>query len=86
MATHQFEFGETAPCDLARKLLAEGADRSDRLQMLRDGKPVLTGGVGWFAERTIRENAKEGPRYVKWRPFPEVRRRPGAASSPSGVE
>jgi hypothetical protein len=72
---HRFEFSEGAPSNLARKLIAEGkADRSDRLMMLRDSKPILSGGVGWFADRTIREDAKVGPVYVKWRPFPDARR------------
>lgn len=78
---HRIETREPL-CDLARKLIAEGkADRSDRLVMLRDGKPALNGNVGWFADRTIRENAKEGPRYAKWRPFPDVRRRAQTGSS-----
>jgi hypothetical protein len=84
---HRFEFSEGAPCSLARKLIAEGkADRSDRLMMLRDGKPALSGNVGWFADRTLIENAKVGPLYAKWRPFPDVRRRPGTASSLPEVE
>jgi hypothetical protein len=71
MATHQFSFSDGAPCSLARKLIAEGkADRSDRLMMLRDGKPALSGGIGWFADRRLQETAKVGPRYVKWTPFP----------------
>lgn len=77
---HRFEFSEGAPCDLARKLIAEGkAHRIDRLVMLHDGKPVLRGGVGWFADRMILENAKEGPRYTRWRPFPVARFRPRTA-------
>ena len=83
---HRFEFSEGAPCDLARKLIAEGkADRNDRLVMLRGGKPALRGGVGWFADRRLKETATVGPRYVKWRPFPATTFRPGTASDASGV-
>ena len=84
MATHQFETGRESPFDLARKLLAEGkAERFDRLVMLRGGRPVLSGSVGWYAKRAIQENARVGPRYVKWRPFPAMRVLPPAAKSAS---
>jgi hypothetical protein len=78
---HQFEFSEGGLCNLARKLIVEGkADRSDRLMMLRDGKPALSGGVGWFADRRLQETAKVGPRYAKWTPFPDTAFRLGTAS------
>lgn len=68
---HQFETGKESVGRIARRLLAEGkAKRSDKIQMLRDGKPALAGGVGWFADRRIKETATEGPHYVKWTPFP----------------
>ena len=71
MMEHRIEISEGPPCELARRLIAEGrADRNDRLVMLRDGKPALRGGVGWFADRTISEGAKWGPLYVRWKPFP----------------
>lgn len=79
---HRIEFSEGAPCDLARKLIAAGkAHRIDRLVMLRDGKPVLSGVVGWFADRMLIENAKTGPRYRRWEPFPVVRLRVQGAKS-----
>lgn len=86
MTTHQVEFGDLSCGEVARRLLAEGADRRDKLQMLRGGKPVLIGGVGWFADRTIREDAKVGPCYVKWRPFPDARRRSGTVLAPPKAE
>lgn len=84
MATHQFELREGAPCSLARKLIAEGkADRTDRLIMLHDGRPALSGAVGWFADRRIKETTTVGPRYVKWVPIPDARRQALRAKSTS---
>lgn len=84
---HQFKAGEISPCDLARKLIAEGkAVRSDKLQMLRDGQSALTGTVGWFADRRIQETAKVGPRYVKWTPFLGIASREQAAKNPPEAE
>lgn len=77
---HQFEIHEGSPCSLARRLIAEGkADRSDRLVMLRSG-------VGWYADRTIVENAKVGPRYGRWKPFPDARRHSPAGFSAPEVD
>lgn len=65
-------------CSAARWLLEHGkAERSDTLRMRRliDGEevPSMRGAVGWFADRTVSENDKQGgtPRWVKWRPMPE---------------
>ena len=86
MVEHRFSFSDGAPCKLARKLLREGkAHRIDRLIMLHDGKPALSGAVGWFADRTLIENAKSGPRYARWRPFPVMRVRPGTGLKASDV-
>ena len=83
MTEHRIEFSEGAPCSLARKLIAAGkADRIDRLVMLRDGKPVLSGVVGWFADRRLQENAKVGPRYARWTPFSRVAGLVQTAKSP----
>ena len=80
---HRFEISEGPPCNLARKLIAEGkADRSDRLVILRDGKPVLRGGVGWYADRRIKETATVGPLYAKWIPIPDARRHALGPSRP----
>jgi hypothetical protein len=78
MATHRFETND--PCGLARRLIAEGkADRSDRLETLTYGRPSLNGGVGWFADHTVRETPAVGPVFVKWKPFPAERRHAGTA-------
>ena len=34
-----------------------------------EGVPVLSGSVGWFADRTVEENEKVSPRWVKHRPM-----------------
>ena len=56
-------------CDAARWLLEHGAARSDRLRTYRGDMPCMSGSVGWFADRTVNENAT--PRWVRWRSRPE---------------
>jgi hypothetical protein len=83
----ELRFETDDPCGLARKLLAEGhAHRLDRLVTMRGEMRCLSGPVGWFADRTVRENARESPFFTKWRPFPDVRRRQGTASDGLEVE
>jgi hypothetical protein len=56
---------------VARLLLARGeGSASDMLVGCRDGRPVISGGLGWFAARTVIENAKTGPKFAKWHPMP----------------
>jgi hypothetical protein len=70
----------------ARRLLTEGtAAQDDKLIFTRDGKDAISATVGWWANRTIRETSTEGPMVVRWRPFPDVRRRALQAKS-SGLE
>lgn len=64
-------------CAAARWLIAQGkAKRGDRLLTFRryDDKPdiaSLFGSVGWFADRTVKEDGGTGtPRWVKYVPFP----------------
>jgi hypothetical protein len=86
MATHRFEIDEIASeFGIARELLREGAAPSDRIEFLRGGKLCLSGSVGWFANRRVEETATVSPRFAKWRPFPDVRRRQGMASDASGA-
>jgi hypothetical protein len=57
-------------CDAARWLLANGhAARDDTLTICRNGRPALSGSVGWFADSTVEENEKVSPRWRKFRPF-----------------
>jgi hypothetical protein len=70
-------------CDSARWLLANGkAARDDTLISCRNGRPAMTGSAGWFADQTVLENEKEGPRFVKWRPFSI--KRPDGLATPCG--
>jgi len=57
-------------CDAARWLLANGkANREDKLTICREGRPALSGSVGWLAGHTVEENDKVSPRWIKYRPF-----------------
>ena len=56
--------------EAARWLKANrGAANSDRLVICRNGRPALSGSVGWFADSTVEENEKVSPRWRKFRPF-----------------
>lgn len=52
----------------ARHLITEGNPVTRRVQVIRDGKVVLTGTVGSFAEVTWGGDSKD-PILVPWRPF-----------------
>lgn len=71
-------------CDAARWLIAQGkAERNDRLMTYRryPDKPdqaSLYGSVGWFADRTVKEDGPGGTRFVKYVPFPVDRLRTGS--------
>ncbi len=57
-------------CDGARWLKANrGALDSDTLVTTRNGVPAMRGSIGWLAARSIEENEKVSPRWIKWRPF-----------------
>jgi hypothetical protein len=82
----ELRFETDDPHDLARKLIAEGkAERGDTLMTMRGEMRCLTGSVGWFADHTVREDSVTSPTFVKWRPFPDTRRRALAAKSASPV-
>lgn len=59
-------------CSAARWLLDHGeAIREDTLRIYRGEQPSMTGGVGWFADRTVTESDTQGgtPRFVRWKPM-----------------
>jgi hypothetical protein len=63
---------DVASFDAARYLLNNNlAKEDDTLITYADGKPLMTGSIKWFAEHTVQENEKVGPRFAKWRPFPK---------------
>lgn len=78
MSAHRIQISgsKVDECGIARRLLAEGADRDDMMTTYRGETPCLTGKVGWFAARRVLETDKEGPRFVKWAPFPDAWRGP----------
>jgi hypothetical protein len=56
--------------DFARWLLGHGhAAPDDKLVMCWNGRPALTGSVGWLADHTVEENVKVGARWAKFQPF-----------------
>lgn len=54
----------------ARFLQVMGAADSDTLIITHGGKPSLRGSVGWYAKHTVQENAKVGPRVIRWKADP----------------
>lgn len=55
--------------DVARRLIGEGASPFDRLEAYR-GKMLCLSGTMWrLAGVTVMENATQGPRFTKWRPY-----------------
>jgi hypothetical protein len=100
LVSHQGEIigtFRTPVCEAARYLLDHGlATREDRLVMCRaenlpstgeqsEGVPVLSGSVGWFADRTVEENDKVSPRWAKHRPFDCSSSTPNRVSTLVGV-
>jgi hypothetical protein len=68
-------------CSAARYLLEKKlAAKSDALRSYRGDTPRLSGGIGWLAGHTVREDELTSPTFVKWRPFPVARSAPGTAS------
>lgn len=53
----------------ARHLISEGCDPKRRMDVLRDGKVVLSGTVHAFAHQTWGGAAKD-PAPARWRPLP----------------
>jgi len=45
------------------------ASHSDILVTTRNGRPAMSGNVGWLADHTVEENDKVSPRWAKYRPF-----------------
>jgi hypothetical protein len=71
MSEHRIQIAgsKVDECGIARKLLTNGAQPDDTMTTYRGEMRCLTGKVGWFAKQVVRETAKEGPYFVRWRPF-----------------
>src|SRR5687768_14134801 len=57
--------------DYCRKLLADGVDPKDCLEVYRGEKLAYTiASIGWGATKKILENEKQGPKIVKYKSNP----------------
>lgn len=61
-------------CSAARWLIEHNhAERGDRLEIYRRETLCMSGAIGWFADRTVREDGGDGtPRLVKFQPWKGV--------------
>lgn len=62
--------GGCVVCKAARVMLKLGVDPAEQIEIYRDGKPAFKQlkTVGWWAEWTVVETAKHGPRFRRRRP------------------
>ena len=60
--------------EYSRKLIEQGEAEDTILEFYRGEMLCLYGKIGDASKLTIKENAKEGPVYVKYRPFINPRR------------
>jgi hypothetical protein len=57
-------------CDAARWLLEHGhANEGGTLVTTRNGRAAMSGNAGWLADRTVEENDRTSPRWIKFRAF-----------------
>jgi hypothetical protein len=73
-------------CDLARVLLAK--DITGKVTMLdaNTGKPRTVIDIERAAKLAVEENRRFGPRFVKWKPYPEMPHRTSAERSPAAED
>jgi hypothetical protein len=60
-------------CKACRVLQSRGV--SGRAHFWREGRAIwdIRMPISWGAQRSVRENKKEGPLFVNWKPFPAAR-------------
>ena len=69
--TYAAQSKASAICELCRVLVAAGVADAP-WQAFRAGQPVMTGlSIHRMAGCTISETDKQGPRWVRWKPYPE---------------
>ena len=63
---------EGPECSAARWLFDNGlASREDALQTYRGAQRCMSGSVGWFADRRVKQDDRDGtPRFARWHPHP----------------
>ncbi|GAN81470.1 hypothetical protein [Acidocella aminolytica] len=68
---YQAESKNGAICELCRVLVAAGVSDAP-WQAFRGGKLAMTGpSIHRMAQRMVSEGDKHGPRWERWRPYPE---------------
>jgi hypothetical protein len=73
-------------CDLARVLLAKGITGKVTMLDASTGVPRTTVDIERAAKVTVEENSRFGPRFVKWKPYPEMAHRTSAERSPTAED
>jgi hypothetical protein len=59
-------------CAAARALRVLGASNHDHIAFSHAEQPdrvTMRGSVGWFADHTVIENERQGPRWAPYKPF-----------------
>ena len=69
--------------DLARALLARGLTGKVTMLDANTGKPRTVIDIERAAKLTVEENRRFGPRFAKWKPYPEMAHRTSAERSPT---
>ena len=64
--------GRTPFFDACRALIAEGRNPDEYVTMRWDGKKTVSfaGRLGTFADKSVSEGEKSGPKFVKYTPYP----------------
>jgi len=73
-------------CDLARVLLAKGIPGKVTMLDAITGKLRTVVDIERAARLTVEENRRFGPRFVKWKPYPEMAHRTSAERSPTAED
>jgi hypothetical protein len=72
--------------DLARALLSRGLTGKVTMLDAKTGKPRTIIDIERAAKMTVEENRRFGPRFVKWRSYPETAHQTSAERSPTAED